>query len=331
MLIKKASILENIAVKSGLAPWVTRKLKSHFYILMFHGVSPYSHTPELFEEQLIYIKNNFTTHWASEIPELLKQTHIPKKPPLLLTFDDGLKNNLTYAAPLLEKYNIKATFYIISELLDGQKMLWAYEIMCRLLLLENSNLPVEITQEAPLFPEEKGARKHAIEQFIEQVKNWPSHKRLLLLKTLRTIEPDIVYENWMMEEFEIMNEQELKSLPDLIEIGAHTLTHPILDKQPFHEAKKEIVESKKQLEAITGKPIHTFCYPNGNFSSELIDVVRTHYDAAVSVNPGTVQPGDALHTLNRIPASNHSVQELVYDFFACAIKTAGIDLKITSR
>ena len=63
------------------------------------------------------------------------------------------------------------------------------------------------------------------------------------------------------------------------EIGAHTLTHPVLAELPFDRQEQEIVGSKRRLEALTGKNVISFAYPYGK---------KNHYNrqtvAAVQAN-----------------------------------------------
>jgi peptidoglycan/xylan/chitin deacetylase (PgdA/CDA1 family) len=91
-------------------------------ILMYHQVLPKELAPkdnlivttENLEEQLIYIKNNFTTLFFKDLHE---ENNIPNK--IILTFDDGYYNNLEYLVPLLEKYQLKATIFIPTEYIQN--------------------------------------------------------------------------------------------------------------------------------------------------------------------------------------------------------------------
>ena len=62
-----------------------------------------------------------------------------------------------------------------------------------------------------------------------------------------------------------MTEDELRELAsgNLVEIGAHTLTHPVLSSLPPDQQEHEIAGSKQRLEALIGKSITSFAYPYG--------------------------------------------------------------------
>jgi peptidoglycan/xylan/chitin deacetylase (PgdA/CDA1 family) len=64
---------------------------------------------------------------------------------------------------------------------------------------------------------------------------------------------------------------------NLVEIGAHTVTHPTLSKLGAHEQRAEIAGSKRQLESALGRPIMSFAYPYGSvgdFDQTTASIVR---------------------------------------------------------
>jgi peptidoglycan/xylan/chitin deacetylase (PgdA/CDA1 family) len=274
---------------------------------MYHGVSPRSFTPNAFADQLDCIASHFDTYWVSELPDLIEKMDGLRRPAIVLTFDDGLRNNQIYATPLLERYRIKATFYLVSDLLDGCSMLWNHELRCRLAMIDNADLPLSIGP----FSSSSEMRWQEIRTFVESVKRWNNDQRLALLRTLRERLPSPRYVDWMREEYEIMGAVDARGLPELIEIGSHTRTHPMLDRLSLDDAVKEIAGSRQRLESELGRPVQTFCYPNGQFSEKIVDIVRRSYAAAVTVEQGLVRKGDPLHRLKRIIAGSN-LDEFIY-------------------
>jgi len=85
------------------------------------------------------------------------------------------------------------------------------------------------------------------------------------------------------------------------EIGAHTLTHPRLNKIPLPEAREEITASKKKLEDLFGVPVRHFAYPYGCHNEETINLVReAGLETACTMEQGVVRPGDDLFRLKRL-------------------------------
>jgi len=99
---------------------------------------------------------------------------------------------------------------------------------------------------------------------------------------------------------------EIKEMSDDgIEIGSHTKAHYWLGKTAagadLKLAKKEIAESKKALEDITGKKVDLFCYPGGGFTKDTRQlVIDAGYKAAAATSPGRNYPKEDLFALKRI-------------------------------
>ncbi|MCG8381175.1 MAG: polysaccharide deacetylase family protein [Gammaproteobacteria bacterium] len=267
-------------------------------IIMYHGVDDTGLTASHFRQQMVFVKKHFSTYWASEAKALLSGEIVPDKPPIVLTFDDGLRNNATVAAPILDELGLKATFYLVSDLLDGQSMLWNHELRGRLMLMDRDRYTM-VTQEVLPHAESPSER-----QVVESIKTWNHTKRTEFLTRLREEEPNPAFTEDMLKAWLIMDTEDAKKLPACIEIGSHTKTHPILDTLDLREAEDEIVSSRYILEEQINKPVPTFCYPNGNYTKEMLSSVQEHYDMAVSVNEGFGNRNE-LHELKRIPAANN--------------------------
>lgn len=92
------------------------------------------------------------------------------------------------------------------------------------------------------------------------------------------------------------------------EIGAHTRTHPRLSRIPLKQAREEIFGSKKSLEDRFGVPIRHFCYPYGDCSPDVRDLVQeAGYATAVTLVPGVCRAGVDAYLLPRIGARAHSL------------------------
>ena len=266
---------------------------------MYHGIDATGLTENAFRQQMAFINKHFSCYWASEINQVLDPQFQSKKPPIILTFDDGLLNNATVAAPILDKLGMKATYYLVSDLLDGKSMLWNHELRGRLTIMFNSDQFKAICAE--VLPEQKQATPR---QIVEKMKQWDHNKRTQLIKKIRDLEPSPSFTQEMLDAWLIMSVEDAINLPECIEIGSHTKTHPILDTLNNETAAEEISASRYLLENLISKPVKTFCYPNGNYSKEMLSTVQTHYTAAVSVHEGFASSGEC-YELKRIPAARN--------------------------
>jgi peptidoglycan/xylan/chitin deacetylase (PgdA/CDA1 family) len=89
-----------------------------------------------------------------------------------------------------------------------------------------------------------------------------------------------------------------------MQIGAHTVTHPILAALPAAEARREIADSQRFLQDLLAEPVRLFAYPNGkpgrDFSNETVQIVRDlGFSAALSTSPGAAGPGSDLFRIPR--------------------------------
>ena len=92
------------------------------------------------------------------------------------------------------------------------------------------------------------------------------------------------------------------------EIGSHTRSHPRLSKIPLEKAREEIFDSKKMLEDRFGVPVRHFCYPYGDLSPQVRDLVaEAGYATAVTTEWGVHRAGDDPLLINRIGARAHSL------------------------
>jgi peptidoglycan/xylan/chitin deacetylase (PgdA/CDA1 family) len=101
---------------------------------------------------------------------------------------------------------------------------------------------------------------------------------------------------------QIMNWDVLRSLnPELVELGAHSATHPQLDVTSRAQRRREIIDSKAQLEAGLGRPIRSFAYPHGYHSASVRRLVHeAGFDSASACGNRWSHTGDDRFALSRL-------------------------------
>jgi peptidoglycan/xylan/chitin deacetylase (PgdA/CDA1 family) len=97
---------------------------------------------------------------------------------------------------------------------------------------------------------------------------------------------------------------------NLIAVGAHTISHPILSALPLATQQNEIIGSRDLLQAILGEPVTSFAYPyggDGDYTSETVDVVReAGFECAFSTASGLTSKDSEPLRLPRIWVRNWS-------------------------
>ena len=100
-----------------------------------------------------------------------------------------------------------------------------------------------------------------------------------------------------------MTAEEVSSLAgdDLIEVGSHTVSHPMLSRMTIKEQRHELTASKTELEKILGGPVKSFCYPNGSYSNDTPRIAEeTEYDCACAAFSGPAVRGTNPYLLPRL-------------------------------
>jgi peptidoglycan/xylan/chitin deacetylase (PgdA/CDA1 family) len=99
----------------------------------------------------------------------------------------------------------------------------------------------------------------------------------------------------------IMTREQLCSLPDLVTVGSHTLTHPNLTRVSEETADLEIKQSREKLEAILGRPIPLFSFPHGAYNDLNVSQCRqAGYRRVFSTRPDLVTPRDKSYVVGRV-------------------------------
>jgi peptidoglycan/xylan/chitin deacetylase (PgdA/CDA1 family) len=117
--------------------------------------------------------------------------------------------------------------------------------------------------------------------------------------------------NWLSEQYRancverIMSAEQLNGLPaGLVTLGSHTRTHPNLPSLAGDEAWREIVESRKELEAITHRPVELFSFPYGSFNKDLAQMCQdAGYQRAFTTEPTLVSTEPTDFLIGRVDAS----------------------------
>jgi peptidoglycan/xylan/chitin deacetylase (PgdA/CDA1 family) len=244
----------------------------------------------------------------TKIPAITTQA---TRPEAVITFDDGLKNNLSEALPLLEKHGVPATIYVSTGAVEtGMHFWWDQLILsiqvsgiCRLDLRPHG------LSDFDLSPDSKGSRLghwEKIQKLLEALKRIsPLERERTVAHILSTI--NSVYTQ-AVSPFQPLSAGDIAELSKhpLIRIGSHTHCHSILSQIPTSQAELSIERSLHLLRDWTNQPIRHFSFPNGVHVSEVEPILREKGLAtAVTCNPGRFRRGNSLFKIPRIPVGGY--------------------------
>ena len=256
-----------------------------------------------FDELCGWLKSWFTVLPLDQAVARLNTGTLPARA-ACITFDDGYADNYHVAMPILQRHGLTATFFIATGFLNGGRM-WNDAIIESVRhgeapILDLSSLG--LGRHAAASIDEK---KAMIASLIGQIKYRTFEERITVTEQLARLAGVQLPQDLMM------TSQEVKAMRQAgMQIGAHTVSHPILAQLTHEQARQEISGSKNFLEQLLGERVGLFAYPNGkpreDYSPQSVAVVRSlGFDAAVSTAWGTNRAGDDLFQMRRFTPWDH--------------------------
>ncbi|HEY0060979.1 MAG TPA: polysaccharide deacetylase family protein [Telluria sp.] len=179
-----------------------------------------------------------------------------------ITFDDGYRSVHDLALPILKEFNLPATVFVTTGYIGGGNM-WNDRIIEAVQNLPAGQLDLSELGLGAYSLASLGDRKQTVGKLTEASKYLPPKARLELIRRLDVLVGEDLENGLMLTPAMVVNLDRAG-----IEIGAHTISHPILTSLDDDSSRVEIAGGKKDLEAIIGKPVRLFAYPNGKVGKD---------------------------------------------------------------
>lgn len=240
---------------------------------------------DTFRWQVALLKQCFNVLPLSEAVPMLGNARMPARA-VAITFDDGYRSTHDLALPILREFGLPATVFVTTRHIEDDSSMW-------------NDMILEAVRRLPETPIDLGSigldvypmrtpedRKATANTLIESCKYLPPAARETLTGTLQTLARTDLRQNLML------TAEMVRTLSNnRVDIGGHTVSHPILTRIDDDVARAEIVDNKQHLEAIIGKPVTLFAYPNGkrgtDFDQRHVRMVRdAGYQAAFTTASG---------------------------------------------
>ena len=293
---------------SLLSPAGTR---ARLNVLIFHRVLPQVDPlfPDevdaaRFDELLGWVKAWFNVLPLDEAARRLQEGKLPARA-AALSFDDGYADNHDVALPLLNKHGLPCSFFVATGFLDGGRM-WNDTLIEAVRRTARPMLDLRGLQD--VRGEDLGqhalgdtaGRRAALGRLIERVKYLPPEPRLACVNAIaaraEVNPPDDL----------MMSGEQVRALHRAgMQIGAHTVSHPILAKLDATRAADEIGRSRDVLQSLLGEKVGMFAYPNGKPGTDYLPDVHPAivrelgFDAAVSTRWAAARRGDDVFQIPR--------------------------------
>lgn len=250
-----------------------------------------------FEEQMALLASGFNVLPLREAVERLVAGNLPARA-ACVTFDDGYADNHDVALPILKRLGVPATFFVATGFLDGGRM-WNDTVVEA---IRRATKPALELAEIGLGPFPLGStaeRRAAVHALLRAIKHRPPAERAAAVERIAATIGEPLPDDLMMTREKVRNLHAAG-----MEIGGHTVTHPILTRIPDEEAESEMAEGKAVLEETIGGPVRLFAYPNGvpaeDFAPRHVALAkRVGFSAAVTTSWGAARPDSDVFQLPR--------------------------------
>jgi peptidoglycan/xylan/chitin deacetylase (PgdA/CDA1 family) len=306
--------MKKALVRSSILPAASRFFAPAAAILAYHSVVE---DPQLtdyilgssrarahFERHIETLARKFSPVTIDDVAEFAKAGKRLPPRAVAVTFDDGFADNYEVALPILSRYGVPATFYIMVEAVENGTLPW----YCRIRFAFNTTKKsawtyAQTNRTYPLTtPEERRAAMpvawdrgaalagKAQQEFVEGI------ERALEIDPLAAKAKHGLMMDW----------EQVRSLSKAGHtIGGHTLSHPNVAQVSVDEARSEIAGCRQRLEERLGAPVEHFSYPhpalNPHWSSLTLGITReAGFKSAVLTTYGSVRSGDDPLALKRM-------------------------------
>lgn len=263
-------------------------------IFGYHGVKTDADTTEdwllvsasVFARQMRFVRDHYDCMPLSEGVQRLLAGDL-RRPAACITFDDGYRNNLTVAKPILEEFSLPATVFLATGYIGTNRSLWTTRLTYAFAADRDQDIPLDRFSMPPV----RSGPLHRAEtaRFINSLKTLPSADRDSMIDYL----DDVLGPCEIPSTFDFLDWDEVHELArgGAITIGAHTVNHELLSRVPDERLRLEIFQARDMLAERTGSTPREFAFPNGrpqDIDARSEPLLRSAgFTSAVTTVPGT--------------------------------------------
>ena len=303
-------LIKSTILSSGVLRLISPRASAA--ILMYHSVmeNPVEHADSLggiihstseFRAQMELLARSYHPLGLDDLVQKLNAGQVLPTRSVVITFDDGYKDNYEVAMPILNQLGIPATFYVTVDCLENRKLPWPSRLRFAFRTTKRSEWTdatgkawdlhnLEFREQAYLVCCDKCCQLAGVaqEDFVTRLET-----------DLDSRVPDALSSL-------MMNFDQARGLAQNGHIvGSHTMTHPNMAHIKENDAEVELAESKRRLESELRRPVPHFSYPcpalTPHWSERTVSQSRAvGYGSAVTTNGGVVRAGDNPLSLKRI-------------------------------
>jgi peptidoglycan/xylan/chitin deacetylase (PgdA/CDA1 family) len=311
----------SILGRFGAVPIARTLQRSRAVVLTYHGVLDNADNDDYlnhnfvaadwFDAQMRYICRHYRPIPLRELVATYRRGHRPPDRSVVVTFDDGFANNLSVALPILRRHSVPFTVFVTTGLLDTPgAIMWTERAKRSLYLYPGHSVDLQLDGVArTLDLSSPAARVNAAKAVLQRLKRMAPGPRNQALHDLERVCGAQPIQDHERDRYEFLTWAQARELAAAgVEIGSHTVNHPILTTLDASALRDELVESKRRVEAALGQECISFAYPNGShadFGPREKAALRDHgYLCGLSLN-GSLNDRPDLYEVDRINVGRH--------------------------
>jgi peptidoglycan/xylan/chitin deacetylase (PgdA/CDA1 family) len=280
-MYKKRKNLCNALGASGVLP-VLGAIRSHFRhdlrVLAYHRILPelneatfafdielISATATEFAWQMAYVAKRFTPVSCQQVIDAIEQRKSLPPKAVMVTFDDGFRDNHDIAFPILQKQGIPALFFVSTGYTDTTDIFWFEWVVHVMIKTEESHIHLPSLALKFTPGNTRIERRVQAYKLLKTLKKIPQTHRLLALKELDQATHGLPISSADRAQSQAMNWAQIKTMAQAgMEFGSHSVSHPILANiEDAAALRQELESSKRSLQRETGQAVTALSYPVG--------------------------------------------------------------------
>jgi peptidoglycan/xylan/chitin deacetylase (PgdA/CDA1 family) len=277
LLIKAAAVKagQPIASIAWRLPLVRLISSGYPTVLVYHGVARTraegAIDAEAFERHISLLTKNFECVSSEHLRNYRRRA---ARTQVLLTFDDGFRNNFDVARPILLKYRVPALFFVSSRHAERGRYLWFSYLRALKKHFPSEGFDFR-GKRIDMRPEAREASIQQLREFLLTLRPHPAAMYRAIEDELPRIE-DFMSAAQLNDECEGMTGEQVAELAanPLFSIGCHTVDHPYLPRCEPAEMCRQISENKSWLQAVAGVRCDAIAYPLGDYDGAVLELCR---------------------------------------------------------
>jgi peptidoglycan/xylan/chitin deacetylase (PgdA/CDA1 family) len=256
-------------------------------------------TPKYFERVIRRLRRSrLDLVSLDEMHRRLSTGDFPKRRFVCVTFDDGYRDNLEHAYPILKKYEVPFAIYVATGFADRVGELWWLALEA--VVAQNELIGLRIEGRDRWFEARNVAEKRAVfDHIYTWLRQLPTDEELRAVMRELALRHRVDMGSFCSSLCMGWSELETLAADPLVTIGAHTVNHPILTKLDDQAVRAEFENSRSVIEAALGKRPAHLAYPVGDRSAagprEFRIAAELGFKTAVTTRPGVVFRQHAQH------------------------------------